>query len=273
MNRICSVENLSFSYNNNDKILDDLKFQFFKGKFYSIVGPNGSGKTTLLKALTKNIPIEKSTVLINDMDIVEISNKESAKLISYVPQIFEFSFDFTVKDIVLMGRNPHVKRFSKESKDDMDKVYDAMEITGVRKYESKSINELSGGEKQRAVIARAICQDSDIMILDEPISQLDIHHQYEIMTILENLVLNYGKTVICVLHDLNIAAEFSDEIIMMKEGKIFYSGSSDIVLTEKNIGKIYNMPVKVMKNPLSLKPHIFPVARNRKSTGALKKIV
>jgi iron complex transport system ATP-binding protein len=111
------------------------------------------------------------------------------------------------------------------------------------------------------------------MILDEPISQLDIHHQYEIMTILENLVLNYGKTVICVLHDLNIAAEFSDEIIMMKEGKIFYSGSSDIVLTEKNIGKIYNMPVKVMKNPLSLKPHIFPVARNRKSTGALKKIV
>ena len=273
MDMVCNINNLSFAYNSKDNILNHIDFQFYKGKFYSVVGPNGSGKTTLLKALTKNISIEMDSIFINDVDLYHISSKESAKLISYVPQVFDFSFDFTVKDIVMMGRNPHISRFGKESSKDMGKVYEAMEITGVRKYEKKSINELSGGEKQRAVIARAICQDSDIMILDEPISQLDIHHQYEIMKILENLVLTHGKTVICVLHDLNIAAEFSDEIIMMKDGKIFYSGISEIVLNEKNISTIYNMPVKVMRNPLTMKPHVFPVVRDNQSSKVLKKIV
>jgi len=245
-------------------VLTDINIEIEQGKFYSIIGPNGSGKTTLLKSMSKALEPAQNTVYINGTDISLLRSKEIARKISSVPQNTGLEFEFTVMDIVLMGRSPYLRRFQSEREEDIKKAVEAMKTTNTWHLREKSINRVSGGERQRVIIARALAQDAQIMLLDEPISQLDIHHQVELMNTIKKLNREKGITVIAVLHDLNIAAQYSDYMLLLSEGRIAVQGTPEAVLTQQNIKNIYKLDVLVMDNPINGKPLIIPLIQEGK---------
>ncbi|SES88024.1 heme ABC transporter ATP-binding protein [Anaerobranca gottschalkii] len=253
------ISGLSWKYE-TQKILTDIKLNIERGKFYSIIGPNGSGKTTLLKNILKILPVEKKTIFLQGQDINKISIKNLAKKIAHVPQDTKIDFDFTVLDLVMMGRNPYLKHFQLEGEKDLEIVKGAMEATGVWEFRNKSINNLSGGERQRVIISRALAQQSDILLLDEPISNLDLYHQIEILDLIHKIVKEKGKTVIAVLHDLNLAAQYSDYVILLNKGKVFTEGKPEEVITEKNISEVYKINCRVIKNPCDNTPLVITIA-------------
>lgn len=252
------VNNLNYSVNDKN-ILKDICVSINRGKFYSIIGPNGSGKTTLLKNITNSLKVNKNTVLIENKDILSYNSKELAQNLSYVPQENSCDFDFSVWDIVLMGRYPYLGKFQQESDEDLDIVKSCLTKTKTYHLKDKNIKFLSGGERQRVFIARALAQQTNILLLDEPISMLDIHHQLEIMDTLKGLNSNMDITTLCVLHDLNIASEYSDTLILVNEGEIVAMGTPDEVLTIENIQKVYNVNAHIDHNPFTNKPHIMVI--------------
>lgn len=263
---IC-IKNLNYSYGNN-QILKNINLKFHKNKFYSIIGPNGSGKTTLLKNILKVLPCKKGSIYIYGEDILKFKNKDLAKKLSSVPQNTNIDFDFSALDVVTMGRNPYIDRFKNESPNDLTLVKKAMEVTNTLKFKEKNINSLSGGERQRVIIARAIAQDTPIILLDEPISSLDIQNQIDVLDTMK--LLNKNVTVIAVLHDLNLAAEYSDFLILLKKGEVFCSGSPKMVLTKENIQKVYNIDSYITKNPITNKPYIIPISKINKNKSMEK---
>lgn len=256
-NEFLKIENLNFTAGLNE-ILLDITLNFNSGHFYSIIGPNGSGKTTLLRHIARTIMPREDVVFIEGQDITEYKGVDFARIVSYVPQQIDNDCTFSSFDVVLMGRYPHVKRFEGEKKKDIDIALWAMNVTNTLHLKDKNINLLSGGERQRVIIARALAQQGKILLLDEPTSHLDIHHQIEIMDTLRNLNIKYGITILCVLHDLNMACEYSDYIVVMKNGKIENTGTPQEVLNEKLIKKVYGINVSIIKNPSNGKPYIIP---------------
>ncbi|MCG4571114.1 ABC transporter ATP-binding protein [Clostridium cochlearium] len=253
------LNNLNFAYNEKH-ILKNINISFERNKFYSILGPNGSGKTTLLKNILKALPTTDKTIYIDAFDINNYKNKDLAKKMSSVPQNTNLEFDFTSFDVVLMGRSPHLKRFERETNKDYEIVREAMEITNTWHLKDKYINQLSGGERQKIIIARALAQESSIILLDEPISNLDIQNQIEIMDTLK--FLNRDVTIISVLHDLNLAAQYSDYILLLKNGEIFFKGTPEKVLSVNNLKYVYDVNTYIIKNPVTGKPHIIPISKN-----------
>ncbi|ABK61002.1 MULTISPECIES: ABC transporter ATP-binding protein [Clostridium] len=252
------VKKLKFLYN-NEKILDDVNIKIERGKFYSIIGPNGSGKTTLIKNICKILEGKNGHIFINEKDINKMDFNSISKSISVVSQDTNIDFDFSVMDIVLMGRTPYIKAFSTETYQDLNIAKEAMEFLDVWRLKDKNIRSLSGGERQRVLIARAICQNTDIILLDEPISHLDIKYQIELLNKLKSLNINKKITVIAILHDLNLASTYSDYIVLMNKGKIVDSGTSEQVLTKENIKNVYNIKVDIVLHPTSQKPYIIPL--------------
>ncbi|MEW8955678.1 ABC transporter ATP-binding protein [Clostridium sp.] len=257
MSRIIDVENLSCILSQKN-ILNNVDLVFEEKKLYTIVGPNGSGKTTLLKHICKILDVKQGDIYIKGKSISKTNGRELSKNLSSVPQNTHTNFSYNAFDIVLMGRNPHIGRFKKESKEDIEIAERAMKVTGTYNLRNEDIDVLSGGERQRVIIARALTQETPIMVLDEPISQLDIHHQIQIMNILKELVGKFNKTVICVLHDLNIAAQYSDEIILLNKGEVFKKGHPSEVITKDILREIYGMEFHIMKNPINSSPLILP---------------
>lgn len=255
------INNLSCTIG-NDEILHNINLIIEKNKFYSIIGPNGSGKTTLLKNISKTLEPPKNTIFIDGKDLRDLRANHLAKEMAYVPQNTQINFDFSVMDIVLMGRTPYLKRFQSESSHDIETAKKAMDLTNIWHLRDKNINNISGGERQRVIIARAMVQQTKILLLDEPISNLDIHHQVNILDTIKTLNLEKNITVIAVLHDLNMAAEYSDYLILLHQGKIQAEGRPESVLTEDNIKKVYNMDICILKNPITKKPYIIPVGKN-----------
>lgn len=253
-----SVIKLNWSYGQK-KILNDICFNAEKGKFYSIIGPNGSGKTTFIRNLSKSLDPGSRVVYIDGVDIMRIKSRDVAKKISYVPQNTNISFDFTVMDIVLMGRTPYFRRFQVESDYDLELAKNAMLCTNTWHLRDKNINEISGGERQRVIIARALTQQTNIILMDEPVSQLDIHHQLELMETVKSLIDMKGITVIMVLHDLNLAAQYSDFIVLLNEGTVVSQGLPEDVLTKENIESVYKVKVHIMSHPVSGRPYIIPI--------------
>jgi iron complex transport system ATP-binding protein len=255
INCAITVQGLSFAFE-QEEILKDIDLKIDKGKFYSILGPNGSGKTTLIKNICKTLSTKHGSIYVGEKDIKGLGSREMATEMALVPQNTTVEFDFSALDIVLMGRTPYISRFSRESEEDLNIAQKAMEATNTWQLRHKSINSLSGGERQRVIVARAITQATDIILLDEPISSLDIYHQVEILNTLKELNLKKSITVIAVLHDLNLAAAYSDQIIMMHQGRIHSQGEPEKILDKEKVKEIYGIDVHVIKNPVSGKPHV-----------------
>lgn len=248
------IKNLKFSYNDKE-ILKTINLKFNTGYFYSIIGPNGSGKSTLLKNIAKIVSPEENSIIIDNKDITKINKKELAKIISVIPQEINIGYDFTVYDIVLMGRNPYKKFFQDFNKEDREIAQKYMQETNTWELRNKLITELSGGEKQRVIAARALAQEADIILLDEPTSHLDLQYQIEFLKIFRNL--KKDKIIIAVLHDLNLSSIFSDQIILINSGKIIDKGIPSEVICAKNIKDVYNLAVEINFNNNC--PSIIPI--------------
>ena len=201
---LLKIADLSFSYQSS-KILDEVTFEVKSGEFLGVMGPNGSGKTTLLRSISKVLS-PRGTVLIDDRDTEELSKKEIAKKIGFVPQTSNIDFEFMVSELVLMGRTPHMGRFKSESTPDFEIVEKAIKLTNIQHLSERTFDELSGGEKQRVIIARALSQEPKILLLDEPTVHLDIRCQLEILNLVKNLCEQERIIVISVFHDLNLAS-------------------------------------------------------------------
>ena len=254
---ILTVKNLNWSYNGRN-ILKEISFSLKKGTFVSILGPNGSGKTTLLKNIIAYLTPRKNTVIVGDSDIVDLKAKERAKKLAYLPQGFHTDMEFTVHDVVLMGRNPYIGRFASETSKDLKIAEDCMRLTKVYELMDRKITELSGGELQRVLIARALAQEPEILLMYEPVSHLDLHHQIFLLDLFGYLVKERGLTILCVLHDINLAASYSDYIILIKDGEIKKYGEPLEVLTKENIEEVYGTEVLFLDNPYTRFPLIIP---------------
>lgn len=249
------TDKIKFSYA-QEEILKGIDLEIEAGAFIGIIGPNASGKSTLLKNMSKNLKSDSGTVYLDHKLLNDYNSLELAKKMAVVPQNTEVNFNFNVYDIIMMGRHPYQKRWSGLSQKDRKIVNEVMKVTDTLKLKRKLINELSGGERQRVIIARALAQKPDILLLDEPTSSLDINYQGEIYDLLNYLNQEFNLTIITVSHDLNLTAQYCEELLLLKEGKIFAAGFPEEVLTEENIKAVYNAEVLIKTNPLSEKPFV-----------------
>lgn len=249
------INDLSFSYN-GFPALEGVKLEVGLGEVMGIVGPNGSGKSTLLKCMNRVLKTKQNSILIDGKDVSTIALKELAKLMGYVPQNSKNVFPFTVFDVVLMGRRPYIQWSL--GRNDKEIVAQILEYLGIGHLGMRYFNELSGGEQQKVIIARALAQQPEVLLLDEPTSSLDIRHQLEILCILRTLAKSNHCSIIISIHDLNLACRFSDRLMLLKKGSIFAVGSPDSVMTEENIEEVYGIKSKVTKSILNI-PQITPL--------------
>lgn len=248
-----------FSGYGKTEILKDVTFSVDPGAFVGIIGPNGSGKSTLLRTATKILEPFAGEVYLRKDKLKEISLKELSRIAAVVPQDMLFMFPFKVLDVVLMGRIPYINRLGFESKEDLRIAFESLERVDAIGLKDRFIDELSGGEKQRVVIAKALAQKPKILFLDEPTTHLDISHQVEIFSLLKKLNKETGLTVVTILHDLNLASLYCDELILLSEGRIKKQGTPNDVLDYKTIEEVYKTRVIVKENPITSCPHIFLV--------------
>ena len=251
------IRNLRFSYGSAD-ILKNINLELNSSEVLGIVGPNGTGKSTLLRCIDR-ILIPEGEVLLDGQEISGMSRVEIAKRIGYVPQSMTGVFPATVFDMVLLGRRPHLSWRSSE--EDIDKVLEMLDLMDIKDLAMRNFNETSGGQQQKVLIARALAQDVDILLLDEPTSNLDIKHQLEVMEILTELSKTKGISVMMAIHDLNLASRYSDRIIMLNGGGIRDEGDPASVLTAENIRSVYGVDV-VVRNEDG-KPYMIPMRSSR----------
>ncbi|HAJ56248.1 MAG TPA: heme ABC transporter ATP-binding protein [Candidatus Omnitrophica bacterium] len=261
---LISTENLTGGYGKS-AVIRDVSFDIKKGDFLGIIGPNGSGKSTLLKLMSRVLTPQSGRVTLDKTDIRHMGLKGLSQKIAFVPQETLINFSFSVEEIVLMGRIPHLKRLQHETKNDHAIVQRSLQETDTVNLKDKYINELSAGERQRAIIARALAQEPAILFLDEPTSHLDIGHQIQMLNLLKKLNRERSLTVLIVLHDLNLASEYCDRLILLEKGRIFKVGAPHEVLTYQNIEKVYKTIVVVNENPISKKPYVLLVSGERKT--------
>lgn len=237
-----SVENLVWKPDKNkQQILDSINVTFEEGGFYGIIGPNGAGKTSLVRQLLKLTGNQGGEIYLDESNINYIKRNDLAKKIAFLPQTINSGVDFTAYEVVAMGRETYRKHFAPLDGTDINAIEEAMEFTDCTKLKDKPLSLMSGGERQRVMIARTIAQDTPWIILDEPVSNLDITHQVQLMKLLEKLRHDKGKTVVAILHDINLASNFCTHIIFMKDGKIFKEGKKEDVLNKENLRELYDM--------------------------------
>jgi iron complex transport system ATP-binding protein len=244
------VENLEFSIGEK-RILHSVGLEFEPFRLHGIIGPNGSGKSTLLKNICRIWEPQKGSVFIQGKDYRSIDRKELSRLVTLVPQGTEVGFPISVYEIVAMGRNPHLGRFQGLRKRDREIIESALRETQTDGLRDRNVNELSGGECQLAIIARALATEASFILLDEPTSDLDIRHTLMIMDLLSNLK-SRGKTVVACIHDLNLARRYCDTISILQEGEVTYRGSPAEAFSEKNMQEVFGVRVEeIGKDSLS----------------------
>lgn len=248
------VRNLMFAYDTKTKdrkgklakkILDSVSFTIQEGKVTTLLGANGCGKTTLFNLMTKNLIPLRGKVLLDGKSIRFMKQKDFARRVAIVHQNNQAAADITVEKLVAYGRTPHQNMFSSNQKEDREIVQWAMEATGVEKYRNREVMSLSGGQRQRVWIAMALAQKTDILFLDEPTTYLDIRYQIELLELICNLNQSYGITIIMVLHDMNHAVYYSDEVIGLRDGKILVQGRPSEVVTPDTIEQLYGIRLDV----------------------------
>ncbi len=243
-NPLLQATNLSFAYD-QDLVLKNISLDIKAGEFMAVIGPNGSGKSTLLKLLGGILIPDQQNVQFDSRDILDIKKKALATLISWIPQETHLAFPFKVQDVVMMGRHPYLSALTFEGEKDYQIATHAMELTETRQFAERNFNEISGGEKQRVLLASAIAQDPEVMLLDEPTSALDIKYQVEILNILKRLNKEKGTTLVLAMHDLHLASKFCHRLALLKEGKLVCEGTPREVLKEDILESVYGIKVKL----------------------------
>lgn len=238
------VEGLTYSYGDKEAV-NDVSLAVDRGEFVGLIGPNGSGKSTVLKNIYRGLTPDRGTITLDGQNLLKMTYRESALKMAVVGQENDVPFDFMVEEIVAMGRSPHKKLFDVDSAHDKQIVYHALEHLGMERMAKRNYLHLSGGEKQRVIIARAVAQESDFLILDEPTNHLDISYQLQIFDFVKRL----NVTVLSAIHDLNMAALYCDRIYVLKEGRIVMQGRPEEILTEDNIYEVYGVRSSVIKHP------------------------
>lgn len=237
------IDKLSFGYNLNQTVLADISFSIDENEFISVVGPNGTGKTTLLKCINRILCPQAGAVTFNGNSIMNWQQKDIARIIAYAPQYANGAWPMQVINAVMMGRLPHAK--GRYSALDREIVFSILQKMELEKFAFRDIRHLSGGERQKVAVARALAQQPKIVILDEPTSNLDLKNQLQILDLIASLCKAEHLAVIMSIHDLNLAAMFSDKMIMLKDARIYACGSPDSVLTQDNIAAVYGVDVSV----------------------------
>ncbi len=262
MNEIITVRDLCGGYT-GVPVIHNVSFSIRRGETIGIIGPNGSGKSTLLRLISRVLCPEKGEVLLENRNIRTFPLKEFCRKVAFVGQEAPTEFSFSSREIVAMGRIPHLRRLEPESRNDKDAIAEAMRLTDVLELADREIQTLSAGECQRVILARALAQKTELILLDEPTSHLDIGHQVQILDLLRMLNRRHCVTIAMVIHDLNLASEYCDRLILLHEGRIFRVGAPENVLTYQNLETVYKTVVVVRKNPVSQKPYILLVPREQ----------
>jgi len=238
-----SVENVEVSLAGK-KVLEDVTARA-EDEFVGVVGPNGAGKTTLIRAANGAAKPNDGVVRVGGDKISSLSSREVSRRVATMPQNTDVSFEFSVEEVVRMGRHPHVPRFGSDEK---NKVENAMERVDVAQFADRSVHEVSGGERQRVLLARCLAQDADVLLLDEPTASLDVNHAVETLSLVRSLV-EEGRTAVAAIHDLDLAARFCDRLVLVGDGRVVSSGTPEEVLTEENVEDVFGTPAFVGRDP------------------------
>ncbi len=258
------INQVYFSYLNG-LVLQDINLSIKAGEMVGLLGPNGSGKTTLLKLVSGILKPNRGEIRLGGSILSQLRRKPIARSVAVVPQQFHIPFAFTTTEVVTLGRTPFIKAFAEGSETDRQFVSEAMELVGINELRERRFDELSGGERQKIILAMALAQQPQLLLLDEPVVHLDITHQIEILELVRRLNAEQGLTVIAAMHDLNLASLYFDRLILLKEGRVSADGTPALVLTEDKIGEVFSAPVRVEPHPVTGVPHI--VVMPRGSTG------
>jgi len=238
------ARNLAFGYPDFRLSVEELVFE--SSKIACIVGPNGAGKSTLLKCLAAVLPIPRGSVFLDGKDIVAMKGPERAKLVCYVPQEQALIFNYTVFDFVLMGRASFISPFSVPSAKDLSRAEESVRFVGLSGFESRPFSQLSSGERRLVMMARALAQESQVLLLDEPTTFLDPKHEAEVMTFCSKLAVEKKKTIVITIHNLDVAVKYADVMVFMKGGRIVEAGKPDQVLKEDLLRSVYDIPMKIV---------------------------
>src|SRR5580765_7960212 len=242
-------------------VVDDVSMGVAPGDLVGILGPNGSGKTTLLKMLSGTLAPSAGTIAFDQRPLIEWKRRDLARRIALVPQETHAPFDFTVLDIVLMGRFPHLGTFALEGPEDLSIAKQALASTGTSAFEDRPFATLSGGEKQRVVIASALAQSPELLLLDEPTASLDLGHQLDVQLLLARLNRDHGVTMVLSTHDLNLAAGLCRDLILLRAGRVVAQGPTEAVLTPDSVRALYGVEADVHRHPAAGHLTVTPIAR------------
>ncbi len=254
------LRQVDFSYLDG-LVLHNIDLSIKAGEMVGLLGPNGSGKTTLLKLASGILKPAQGEIRLDGYSISQLSRKSIARKVAVVPQQFHIPFAFTTGEVVMLGRTPFFRALAEESEADRRLVNSALEQVGISELVERRFDELSGGERQKVILAMALAQQPKLLLLDEPTVHLDIAHQMEILELVRGLNMEQGLTVIAAMHDLNLAALYFDRLVLLKEGRVWADGAPNQVLTEARIGEVFSASVRVEQHPLTGAPHIVVIPK------------
>lgn len=249
------LQSLRVAYDGHE-VLHGLDLQVASGEMVGLLGPNGSGKSTLLRVLAGLLAPASGQIHLSDRPLRQLSSRERARRVALVPQSVLIPFAFPVSDVVAMGRHPHLGLLGAPTPRDFEIIHQALQETDCAHLQDRLVTELSGGELQRVIIARALAQQATLLLLDEPTAHLDINHQLEIARLLGRLNREQGLTVLWVSHDLNLAAEFCQRLVMLHDGRVTADGTPGQVLTPETVERVYGVKLPIHPNPQSGRPQV-----------------
>ncbi len=262
-----SVRNITAGYDEHI-VVEHVSFDVASGEFVGLIGPNGCGKTTLLRVISGVLPAKSGSVLVQGVPLEKLGRRQLARIMACLSQDLTLDLAFTVREITLMGRSPHLATFGRETQQDCEITERSMALADVSGLADRLVTEISGGERQRALIAMCLAQEPQVFLLDEPTSHLDIGHQLAILDLIRDLNRQTGMTVVAVFHDLNLASEYCDRLVVLHQGQVEALGPPDAVLTANMVSRVYGANVLAQLNPVSCRPHIVVSAgSNRRSHG------